>query len=142
MKARSITIFLLTNLGNCCDAAQKQILSELMLHREGSLLLKKAFLILFNQHWLRSWHYSWEDPLNLTVVAEMLSWALLVDVRCLNFLVESWRCRLTRWVLSRGTCTRTQQPLPSFMVGNNFISWFLYDEIVERCEVPTKIMKT
>ena len=46
--------FLLTNLGNRSDAAQRQILSELTLHREGSLLLEKTFLILSNQHILSS----------------------------------------------------------------------------------------
>ena len=39
----------------------------------------KAFIIFPNQHWVRSCHYSWEDPVNLTAVPVTLSLALLVD---------------------------------------------------------------
>ena len=53
----------------------------------GRFLLEKAFLILSNQHWLRSWHYSSKDPLNLMVVAATFSWTLLVDALWWKFLV-------------------------------------------------------
>ena len=67
--------------------SSKANIVKLSLHQEGWFALKKAILILSNQHWLRSWYYSWEDPLNLTVIAATCIWALLVDALCWNFLV-------------------------------------------------------
>ena len=43
---------------------------------------RSVFLNLSNQHWLRSWYNSKEDPFNLIVVTAMLSWALPVDALC------------------------------------------------------------
>ena len=86
---RSIANFLLTKLGSRLDSAQSNIV-EPTLHQEGSPFtneVKKAFLILSNQHWLRSGHSSREYPFNLTVVTATLIWALLVDALCWNLLV-------------------------------------------------------
>ena len=38
---------------------------EPTLHQKDRFLLKKVFLILSNQHWLRSWHNCREDPFNV-----------------------------------------------------------------------------
>ena len=130
----SIATFLLTNLGNRYDAVQRKILSELTLHWEGSLLLEKAFLILPNQVLILQLRRSVEpDGCGWDAQLSSPRWRTLLKLL-------SWISPLTatRWVSSRETFTRTQQPLPSFMVGNNLISWFLYDEIVERCEVRLK----
>ena len=78
VKARSITNFILT------QHKGKHYL-KLTLIRQN--LLEKAFLILSNQYWLRSWNNRWQGPFNLTVVTETLSWALLVDALCRNLLV-------------------------------------------------------
>ena len=78
VKGWSIATFLLANLGNRSDSALGQILSESDTTPGGvTFVLEKIFLILSNQYRLRSWHCSWENPLNLTVVAATLSWALL-----------------------------------------------------------------
>ena len=53
----------------------------------GCFWLEKVFLIVSDQHWLRSWHNEWEHPFNMTDITVTLSWALLVDALCWKFLV-------------------------------------------------------
>ena len=78
-------------------------------------LLEKAFLILSNQHWLRSWLNRRGDSLNVTVVGATLSWAVLVDALCLKLLCWISPHNATRWVSLRGCCFCNTKRLQSVL---------------------------
>ena len=84
---------LLTKLGRCPGSAQRQYCRTDTTLR-GASFFPPIFLILSNQHWLRSWHNRWEDLFNVMVVTPMPIWALLVAAFCWNLLVRKPRLHI------------------------------------------------
>ena len=83
IKVRSIATLLLTNLGAILTQHEGNII-EWHYTKRGRFLLEKTSTTLSDKHWLRSWHKTWDDSFNLTVVTAARSWALLVDAICWN----------------------------------------------------------